>query len=660
MNVPADGQYPSAAATDPVLDLSVSPPTERRNPRTADIDLLPTQAILGLLNQEDEVVPHAVRPALGVLATMVDEAAARIRRGGRVHYFGAGSSGRIAVLDAAELIPTFGLASGTVVAHLAGGNEAMVRPAEGAEDDEAQGGADAADVTAADVVLGLSASGRTPYVAGALAAAASRGAFTALLTCNPGSPLRRLTQAAVIADTGPEAIAGSTRLKATSALKLLLNGFSTALMVRLGKTYSNLMVEVSGANSKLRARALRMLMDASGAGAADCAAALAQAGGDLRLAMVMVLGGVSPQRARGALGAGDGSVRGALTALGSPAPAPQPAPGRLMAADMREQPAVLRALAARAPEIARLAASAWPRPPAGAALFGRGPGGHAARYGSRLLPAVTGLQASLLCLDEPLDHGARAARDYRGQLAVAVSGPGLEPEVVAALDRLQRAGACGIAVTNDPHSPLAEVAQSVIALAAGPERARPATKTVTAQLLALALLAAALQPQAVDAGALAAVADQVAGVLADAPATATAAALSTARGVVCLGGGLLHAPAWQTASQLSEITGVLATAYPPGEFRQGPAAVLAPGLTVLAFGGDYEEQPLGALRAEASRRGATWLEISSRPGAAIRLPAGLPGYALAVLATVRGQQLARTAAVLAGRDPDGAGPVTFQ
>ena len=234
-------------------------PTEQRNARTLDIDLLPTRAILGLLNQEDELVPAAVRPLLGTLATVVDEAAGRIRRGGRVHYFGAGSSGRIAVLDAAELIPTFGMAAGIVVAHLAGGGGAMTRPVEGAEDDDALGRADAAGVTAGDLVIGMTASGRTPYVAGALAAAAERGAFTALLTCNPGSPLQPLAQVVLAAETGPEAIAGSTRLKATSALKLILNSFSTALMIRLGKTYSNLMVEVRAVNSKLRSRTLRIL-----------------------------------------------------------------------------------------------------------------------------------------------------------------------------------------------------------------------------------------------------------------------------------------------------------------------------------------------------------------------------------------------------------------
>jgi N-acetylmuramic acid 6-phosphate etherase len=305
-----------AAGMDPVLDLSASPPTEQRNPRTDGIDLLPTRAVLSLLHAEDASVPDAVRPALGPLATVVDAAADRVRKGGRVHYFGAGSSGRIAVLDAAELLPTFGLEPGVVVAHLAGGMGAMVRAAEGAEDDAPAGGADAADVTTADLVIGLSASGRTPYVAGALAAAGGRGAFTAVATCNPGSALRSLAQVAIVAETGPEALAGSTRLKATSALKLILNSFSTALMIRLGKTYSNLMIEVRATNDKLRARQVRILREATSETGDACEAALAGAAGDLRAALVMLVSGATPERAAGALAVTDGDVRAALAALG--------------------------------------------------------------------------------------------------------------------------------------------------------------------------------------------------------------------------------------------------------------------------------------------------------------------------------------------------------
>lgn len=308
--------FPEGAGTDLALDPSATPPTEQRNPRTTDIDLLPTPAMLALLHSEDVTVPAVVESVLGPLAGVVDEAAERVRRGGRVHYFGAGSSGRIAMLDATELVPTFGVAPGVVIAHLAGGDTAMGRAVEGAEDDDARGGADAAGVTAADLVIGLSASGRTPYVAGALAACAGRGAFTVVVTCNPGSSLRSLARVAIVADTGPEAIAGSTRLKATSALKLILNSFSTALMVRLGKTYSNLMAEVSATNDKLRVRRVRILREASGADEITSEAALTRADGDLRTALVTLLAGVGVEQAREALDAADGTVRGALAALG--------------------------------------------------------------------------------------------------------------------------------------------------------------------------------------------------------------------------------------------------------------------------------------------------------------------------------------------------------
>jgi N-acetylmuramic acid 6-phosphate etherase len=301
-----------------MIDHSATSPTEGRNPRTTGIDLLPTPEILELLHDEDELVPAAVRPVLGTLAEVVDEAASRVRGGGRVHYFGAGSSGRIAMLDAAELAPTFGLAPGIVVAHLAGGATAMVSAIEGAEDDEERGVQEAAEVTEADIVLGLSASGRTPYVAGALAAAASRGAFTVAVTCNPRAPIGSLATVAIAVDTGPEAIAGSTRLKATSALKLILNTFSTALMIRLGKTYSNLMIDVTATNSKLRARKIRILQDAVGADATVAEAALAAADGDVRLALVALLAGVDVALARQALGDTDGNIRHALTTLGIP------------------------------------------------------------------------------------------------------------------------------------------------------------------------------------------------------------------------------------------------------------------------------------------------------------------------------------------------------
>jgi len=286
--------------------------TEQRNPRTADIDIVSTEEVLRLLNAEDATVPGEVARALPVLAQVVDEVVDCVRAGGRVHYFGAGTSGRMAVLDAAEVVPTFGLDHGVLVAHQAGGDRALRTAVEGAEDDMSLGARDAVAVTAADVAVGISASGRTPYVAGALRAARLASAVTVLITSNPAAPLAGLADYLVVADTGPEAIAGSTRLKAATAQKLLLNALSTAAMVRLGRTFSNLMVSMPGTNAKLRNRQLTILMEATGADETACRAQLASCGGDVRLALLCLLTGLEPAAAARALAAADGNIRTAL------------------------------------------------------------------------------------------------------------------------------------------------------------------------------------------------------------------------------------------------------------------------------------------------------------------------------------------------------------
>ncbi len=301
--------------------LLTSPPlasrTEERNWRTVDIDVVPTEEVLRLLNAEDATVAGAVASALPALATVVDRVVERLAGGGQVHYFGAGTSGRMGVLDSAEVIPTFGLEPGIFIAHQAGGDQALGTAVEGAEDDEALGVSDAAELSAADVAVGITASGRTPYVAGALRTARSAGALTVLVTSNPAAPLADLAQHGVVVDTGPEAIAGSTRLKAATAQKMVLNALSTAAMVRLGRTYSNLMASMSGINAKLRQRQLMILREASGVRDDEvCRAALERCGGDLRLALMCLLSGLEPEAAGNALADAGGSVRGALSRLG--------------------------------------------------------------------------------------------------------------------------------------------------------------------------------------------------------------------------------------------------------------------------------------------------------------------------------------------------------
>jgi N-acetylmuramic acid 6-phosphate etherase len=309
----AQGAGPAGSAAGPASGPPVASPTELRNEKTFDIDALPTLRLLERLNDEDATVAAAVRQALPDLARVVDAADRALRAdGGRVHYFGAGTSGRLAVLDAAELGPTFDLPPGVLVAHIAGGQAALTQAVESAEDDEASGASDAAQVTAADVAIGLSASGSAAYVAGALARARRAGAFTALFTANPHAPIAGDADVVVCARTGPEAITGSTRLKAGTAEKLLLNSFSTALMVREGRTYSNLMVRLTPVNAKLRARQARLLSQASGAADADCAAALSAAGGDVRVALVALLSGADTVTSQVALAKADGMVRAAI------------------------------------------------------------------------------------------------------------------------------------------------------------------------------------------------------------------------------------------------------------------------------------------------------------------------------------------------------------
>src|SRR6476620_6462068 len=231
--------------------------------------------MLQLLNVEDAKVAPAVAEILPALAALVDATVASLQAGGCVHYFGAGTSGRLAVLDAAELLPTFNAPEGLFTAHHAGG------PAE------------AAGLRPGDIAVGLTASGRTPFVGGALARARELGAVTALVTANPQAELALAADHLLAVTTGPEAITGSTRLKAGTAQKLVLNAFSTAVMIRLGRTWSNLMVDVVATNAKLRGRVLRILQEASGAEEAPARTALEEADGELKPALLSLLAGVS-------------------------------------------------------------------------------------------------------------------------------------------------------------------------------------------------------------------------------------------------------------------------------------------------------------------------------------------------------------------------------
>jgi N-acetylmuramic acid 6-phosphate etherase len=291
---------------------SLEPITERRRPEHADLDLRGTRELVELINDEDARVAPAVRLAAGPLADAIDELVLRLRAGGRLVYVGAGSSGRLAQLDAAECGPTFGVPADQVAAVVAGGDGAL--PQEAAEDDDGAGAADleTLGVAPADTVVAVSASGATPYVLGAARAARAAGALVVAVCCAEGSELGALADREIVVPVGPEVIAGSTRMKAGTAQKLVLNTISTVVMVRLGRTYGNLMVDVVAGNEKLRARARRAVALAAGVSDAAAAAALDETSGDVKAAIVSLLAGVDATTARARLDAADGSVREAL------------------------------------------------------------------------------------------------------------------------------------------------------------------------------------------------------------------------------------------------------------------------------------------------------------------------------------------------------------
>ena len=306
---------PPGPGTLPGEAVIVRAPTEDRNPRTLDIDRLPVLEVLRRINAEDATVPAAVEAVLPELAAAVELGVAALEAGAAIHYFGAGTSGRIAAQDAAELPPTYGVPPEWVVAHHAGGRAALAHAMEGVEDDWGSGRQDAAGLAPGSLAVGLAASGRTPYVGGALEAAREQSAATVLISANPGAPLADRVDVHVGMDTGAEVIAGSTRMKAGTAQKLALNAFSTAVMVRMGRTYSNLMVGVDATNGKLRGRLVTILSEATGTGEDTCARALTEAGGDTRTALVSLLAGVPADAARAALAGSRGRVRDALAAL---------------------------------------------------------------------------------------------------------------------------------------------------------------------------------------------------------------------------------------------------------------------------------------------------------------------------------------------------------
>ena len=288
--------------------------TEARNPQTMELDSMTPLEIVTAMNREDARVPESIRPQLPNIAQCVAWATEAIRSGGRLIYMGAGTSGRLGVLDAVECPPTFGVSPDVVVGLIAGGEGAFVRAVEGAEDSRELGKADleAIGLTQKDLVVGIAASGRTPYVLGGLAYANSLGCKTAAISCNPGSAVGKEARLAIEVAPGPECLTGSTRLKAGTAQKLILNMISTATMVGCGKAYSNLMVDVMQTNEKLVVRAQNIVMEATGVSRDSAKEAIALAGGSCKLAVTMILADCTVEEAKERLERCGGSVRQAI------------------------------------------------------------------------------------------------------------------------------------------------------------------------------------------------------------------------------------------------------------------------------------------------------------------------------------------------------------
>ncbi len=288
--------------------------TEMRNPDSMDLDRLSTEEIIRLMNEEDGKIATAVGQEIPAIARAVEAIVNGIRNGGRLFYVGAGSSGRLGVLDAAECAPTFGTSRKLVQALIAGGKRAVTNAVEGAEDSTKNGERDLAakHLTRDDVVIGIAASGTTPYVVGALKHAQKRKATTVALTANRSMPVARLAEILISPEVGPEVLTGSTRLKAGTAQKMVLNMLSTAALVRLGHAYENLMIDLLGTNQKLSDRSLRILVEASGKSLSGARHALRKSGHDLRVALVMLKKNVNVFEAKQSLKSAGGNLRRAL------------------------------------------------------------------------------------------------------------------------------------------------------------------------------------------------------------------------------------------------------------------------------------------------------------------------------------------------------------
>ncbi len=291
--------------------------TESRNPKSAQIDGASTLEMLTIINQEDALVPQAVAKELPAIAQAVDMISQAFLAGGRLFYMGAGTSGRLGILDASECPPTYGTDPSMVIGLIAGGERAIRKAVEHAEDSKEAAVQDLQDhdFSAQDMLVGIAASGRTPYVVGGLEYANSLGAITASVSCNPQSDIAKVATIAISPVVGPEVVTGSSRMKAGTAQKLVLNMLTTASMIKIGKVYGNLMVDVQASNAKLVERQKRIVMEVTGVSQAEATEALEQCDNHCKLAIFMLISGLEPAKAKNILEKHKGFIRKALSEI---------------------------------------------------------------------------------------------------------------------------------------------------------------------------------------------------------------------------------------------------------------------------------------------------------------------------------------------------------
>jgi N-acetylmuramic acid 6-phosphate etherase len=604
--------------------------TEHISPRYVDLDAWPVTEMIAAMYEGQLAAAAAVGGALGAIAAAVADAVPALQRGGRIIYTGAGTSGRIGVQDGSELAPTFDWPAERVVFAIAGGLDAIVRSAERAEDDEAAGAQamTAAKVGANDVVVGVAASGTTPYTIGALRAATAAGAVTIAVANNRGVPLLGAARHRILVDTGSEAIAGSTRMKAGTAQKIVLNLLSTAVMVRMGRVHRGLMVDMRASNAKLRRRAVTIVGELLRCAESDAARHLEQADGDVKTAVLLGLG-LGRGDAAQLLRRHDGNLRKAIDApraTGHGACAPSPPSGgegrdegappqtvssRLadrpphplkgererqlrpsevgrnesctataMACEIAEIPDAAARLLARSDALESIATRIERARPRMVVFCGRGSSGHVGVYLRYLVEARLGLLVSNAAPSVVTAY--RRPPDMRDALFVLVSQSGRSPDLVTATRVARQAGALTLAIVNDETSPAAAESELVLPVGAGPEHAVAATKTVALSMIAGARLVARLARDDDLGDGLRHLPPRLARALAcDWSGWADRAADAAVSFVA--GRGYALGSVREIALKVAETLRVPALGYSAAELRHGPRASITPATPVLVL-----------------------------------------------------------------------------